>query len=109
MSVSTIVYSRATLLALGAETVSANIQADLSKALELVTNQVLSAAKANNQSIAVNLVLLDPTTIGALVEKVTARFPDVNVIQGSVPNIVQMPTRVPARLVPNACLILTWT
>jgi glycerol-3-phosphate responsive antiterminator len=104
MSASTIVYSRSALLALGTETVSA----DLSKALDLVTSNVLTAAKANKHTVTVKLTLLDPTTIGKLVERVTERFPDVNVIQGAVPTAVQMPTRVPAAILPNACLVLTW-
>jgi len=112
MSVPSVVYSRSTLLALGSEASSANIQADLSKALDLVTNQVLSAAKANKQTATVILFLLDPTTISSLIEKVNARFPDVTVTQGTVP-VSPMPpnmpqNRMPGRPHPNASLVLTW-
>jgi hypothetical protein len=107
-----LIYSRSTLLALGAEASSANIQADLAKALQLVTNQVLSAAKANKNTATVILFLLDPTTIGSLIEKVSARFPDVTITQGTVPvqnTPPNMPQgRMPVRLQPNASLVLTW-
>jgi hypothetical protein len=120
MSGSSVIYSRSTLLALGSEASSANIQADLSKALEMVTNQVLSAAKMNKQTATVLLILIDPTTVSSLIEKVNARFPDVTVTQGTVPasNMpANMPpnmppnmphSRMPGRLQPNVSLVLTW-
>jgi len=104
MSVSTIVYSRSALRSLGTERISA----DLSKALDLVTSRVLSAARENIHTVTVTLTLFDPTTVVNLVEQLTNRFPDVNIVHGSVPNIIQAPTRVPAYVPYNACIVLTW-